>query len=250
VSETTDPGNWKAYYRKVYPSWWTKRAKALALSTYDHTLLAAIDAQPGATVLECGVGTGERYALRLAERSVQMYGVDIADALLREGVALAATRGVRVAFQQGDLEALPYRDAVFDRAYCFSSLWYVPDFAQAVGEMFRVTRRDGMVLFDMLNALHITPWLAQLATGIKRRLGREVGPWRPWTPSAIAQVLKRCGATWRVQGFGVLLPTGLPLLGERLNLGMRWRFTATGLRHSPLRYLGAKLLYVCRPPHA
>jgi ubiquinone/menaquinone biosynthesis C-methylase UbiE len=250
VGEIADPKDWKAYYRRIYPRWWQKRSKALEWSAYDQCLLAAIDASRGATVLECGIGTGERYAVRLAERGVRMYGVDLADALLREGVASAATRGVPVAFQQGDLEALPYRDAAFDRVYCFSSLWYVPDLAQAVREMFRVTRRDGLVVFDVLNALHITPWLAHLATGVKRRLGREAGPWRPWSPSGIAQVLKSCGATWRVQGFGVLLPTGLPLVGERMDLGMRWRFTATGLRDSPLRYLGAKLLYVCRPPLA
>jgi SAM-dependent methyltransferase len=250
MPDAADPRAWKTYYRRVYPKWWHGRAKALGWSAYDQTLLTALDAPAGATVLECGIGTGERYAVRLAERGMRVYGIDLAETLLREGVAATAARGVRVSFQQGDLEALPYRTEAFDRVYCFSSLWYVPDLAQAVGEMFRVTRRDGIVVFDMLNALHITPRLAHLATLVKRRMGREVGPWRPWTPSAIARVLKSCGATWRVQGFGVLLPTGLPVVGERLDLGMRWGFTATGLRDSPLRYLGAKLLYVCRPQPA
>ncbi len=245
-----DPGPWKTYYRRIYPTWWSGRAKSIGWSDYDQILLNAVDATPGITALECGIGTGERYALRLAEQGAHVFGVDLADILLREGATAATARQASVSFQQGDLEALPYRDAAFDRVYCFSSLWYVPDLPQAVREMLRVVRRDGVVLFDMLNALHITPRLAQLAMAVKRSLGRPVGPWRPWTPAGIAQVLKSCGATWRVEGYGVLLPTGLPLVGERMNIGMRWRLTATGLRDSPLRYLGAKLLYVCRPPHA
>ncbi len=252
MQRAVDPsaGAWKTYYRRIYPQWWRGRAKSLGWSAYDQMLLAAVDASPGSTALECGIGTGERYAVRLARRGVHVYGIDLADALLHEGAAAAAAQASEVSFQQGDLEALPYRDEAFDRVYCFSSLWYVPDPSLAVREMLRVVRRDGVVVFDMLNALHITPRLAQLATVVKRSLGREVGPWRPWTPAGIARVLKSCGATWRVQGFGVLLPTGLPLVGERMNLGMRWRLTATGLRDSPLRYLGAKLLYVCRPPDA
>lgn len=246
MNELEDSGTWKSYYRRVYPNWWRQRVRTIRWSAYDELLLSAVDARVGASVLECGVGTGERYAIRLALGGVKVYGVDLADSLVREGKASAAARAVDVSFQEGDLEALPYRDETFDRVYCFSSLWYVPNLASAVHEMLRVARRDGVVLFDMLNGLHITPRLAQLSTVVKRGLGREVGPWRPWTPSAIARVLRSCGATWQVQGFGVLLPTGLPLVGERLNFGMRWRLTATGLRDSPLRYLGAKLLYVCR----
>ena len=45
---------------------------------------------------------------------------------------------------------------------------------------------------------------------------------------------------------GVLLPTGLPVLGERADLASLLPVFAAGLRNSPLRYLGAKLVYVCR----
>jgi len=237
---------WKAYYRAVYPDWWVGRAKTLAWSSYDQTLLDWLDARPGEAVLECGIGTGERYALRLARRGVRVFGVDLAESLLKACAANCARAGVHIALQQGDMEALPYDDGAFDRVYCFSSLWYLPHVEHALREMFRVSRLGGAIVFDMMNAFHVTPALAFLAAAVKRRLGRSAGRWRPHGPWEIERILRRCGATWRLQGFGVLLPTALPIVGDRANLARRWRLTDVGLRDSPLRYLGARLVYACR----
>jgi SAM-dependent methyltransferase len=230
----------------VYPTWWASRAKQLAWSSYDAALLELLDARPGQLALECGIGTGERYALRLARQGVRVVGADLAAPLLRLCLRNATDAGCAIAVQQADIEALPYRDATFDRVYSFSSLWYVPSLAVALGEMVRVTKPGGLVVFDMLNAFHITSALARLATRAKRALGRATGPWRPHSPLAMRRLLAALALEWRVQGFGVLLPTALPVIGERGNLAGRFSLFDRGLRDSPLRYLGAKLVYACR----
>ncbi len=238
---------WKSYYRLNYPAWWRARAGTLAWSAYDDHLLKLLGARAGDVVLECGIGTGERYALRLAHQGVRLWGIDLAESLLARCAQNGAAGGVDIRLQQGDIEALPYRDASFDRVYSFSSLWYVPNLSTALAEMARVTKPGGVVVFDMLNALHVTPTLARLATWTKRRLGRPAGWWRPRTPMGMARLLRRQGLRFEVQGFGIALPTSLPLVGERANVAGRIPLLHVGLRSSPLRYLGAKLVYVCHP---
>lgn len=236
---------WKAYYREIYPAWWRGRAKYLGWSSYDRTLLDLLDARSGERVLECGIGTGERYAIRLAQRGVRVFGVDLAETLLRQCVGERGDGGSMIRAQQADIEALPFPDRTFDRVYSLSSLWYVPSLRAALGEMIRVTKPGGTILFDMLNAFHVTPALAHLATLTKLALGRPAGPWRPHSPLAIRAILRNSPVTYRVQGFGVLLPTGLPLLGKRADLAGRIPLFDRGLKTSPLRYLGAKLVYRC-----
>jgi SAM-dependent methyltransferase len=238
--------DWKAYYRWVYPAWWEHRAPQLGWSSYDARLLDLLDARPGDRALECGIGTGERYAIRLAQRGVRVHGVDLADSLLRQCLRRGGEAGGAIAAQQADIEALPYRDGAFERVYSFSTLWYVPSLAAALREMVRVTKPGGTIVFDLLNALHLTPALAYLATLTKRALGRSVGRWRPHSPLAIGRILGACPVRWQVLGFGVLLPTSLPVFGERADLAGRFPLFDTGLRNTPLRYLGAKLVYVCR----
>src|SRR5947209_6031547 len=92
--------DWKAYYRWVYPAWWQQRAPRLGWSSYDAALLDLLDARPGERVLECGIGTGERYAIRLAQRGVRVWGADLAAALLRQCLRHSAAAGGAITAQQ------------------------------------------------------------------------------------------------------------------------------------------------------
>jgi ubiquinone/menaquinone biosynthesis C-methylase UbiE len=51
----------------------------------------------------------------------------------------------------GDAESLEYKSGSFDCTYCFHSTWYFPDLNKVIDEMMRVTKKGGLVIFDIQN---------------------------------------------------------------------------------------------------
>jgi ubiquinone/menaquinone biosynthesis C-methylase UbiE len=66
--------------------------------------------------------------------------------MLREARVLAAERRVgNIVFAAADAEALPFRDAAFDRITCRVAPHHFPDVRTALAEMARVTRPGGRI---------------------------------------------------------------------------------------------------------
>jgi SAM-dependent methyltransferase len=74
---------------------------------------------PGARVLDVPCGTG-RHSCALAARGFALSGVDLSSACLREARALAAKKGVSVAWEHRDMSDLPW-DGVFDGAFAMGN---------------------------------------------------------------------------------------------------------------------------------
>ena len=96
--------------------------------------------EPGvAAALEVGCGTG--YWLRAAAgRGALLAGIDASAPML----ARAATAGCLVV--QGRAEALPWRDASFDRLFCINALHHFTDRARFFLEAFRVLKPGGTLM--------------------------------------------------------------------------------------------------------
>jgi SAM-dependent methyltransferase len=98
--------------------------------------LAGVFDRPAARVLDVPCGNG-RLTLALAERGLDVTGVDLTPPFLEDARRGAAERGLRAAFEQCDMRALPWT-AAFDCAFCFgNSFAYFDDagnqaFLQAV----------------------------------------------------------------------------------------------------------------------
>ena len=72
--------------------------------------------EPGARVLDVGCGPG-RHATALAERGIEVVGVDLSWRFVAVAAAAATPRFVRTArFVQADARSLPIRDDSFDAA--------------------------------------------------------------------------------------------------------------------------------------
>jgi SAM-dependent methyltransferase len=101
---------------------------------YEHVLDRA-EVGPATRVLDCGCGAG-RFAAMAASRGAAVAGIDAADEL----VSVAAERTPDGDFREGELEALPWADDVFDVVTGFSAFQFADDKVRALAEARRVSR--------------------------------------------------------------------------------------------------------------
>ena len=102
----------------------------------------------GRRVLDAGCGTGYGLAMLLAAGAESATGVDIAD----EAVAEAARRlGGEAEVVRGDVRDLPFDDDAFDVVACFEVIEHVERGRDALDELKRVLRPDGVLLVSSPN---------------------------------------------------------------------------------------------------
>ncbi len=103
--------------------------------------LAALDAQPGETVLDLAAGTGTS-SEPLADAGVHVVPCDLSTGMLREG----RRRRPDLPFVAGDALHLPFADASFDAVTMSFGLRNVSDVDAALAELLRVTRPGGRLV--------------------------------------------------------------------------------------------------------
>ena len=123
-------------------------------------IIDALQLKSGEVVLEVGCGSGvlDRWLAKYTTRSNPIIGVDVNRYLLREATALARKEGVEdvITFQDGDAEALPFRENQVDVAFSFTVL-EEGNADRMLAELVRVTKPGGRIAV-MVRALDI-PWV-------------------------------------------------------------------------------------------
>jgi ubiquinone/menaquinone biosynthesis C-methylase UbiE len=113
------------------------------------TFRALLTPAPRERLLEIGPGTGY-YTLEVAESIVPGGRLDILDLqqqMLDTTVQRGADKGItNIVPTQGDAQALPYPDALFDGAYLIATLGEVPDKDATLCELHRVLRPEGRLV--------------------------------------------------------------------------------------------------------
>lgn len=103
----------------------------------------------------CGFG---RHSLALRELGVDVIGVDLSIDLLMQARSLPHGEWLEGRLLLGDARRVPLRDASLDGIVnLFSSFGYFGDDgdAQALDEVARMLRRDGVVFFDLMNPARV-----------------------------------------------------------------------------------------------
>jgi len=113
----------------------------------------------GKDVLDLGCAGGFM-AEAMAARGANVTGIDPATQAIEAARAHARAVGLRIAYDVGVGEALPYAAAGFDAVVCVDVLEHVSDLNQVLSEVARVLRPGGLFLYDTINR---NP-LARLAT--------------------------------------------------------------------------------------
>ncbi len=95
------------------------------------------------SVADVGCGPG-RVAAFMAERGLDVVGVDVSEAML----AVARAAHPHIKFEEGQLDALPIDTGVLAGAVCWYSIIYTPPdrLAEAFGELKRVLMPQGFLL--------------------------------------------------------------------------------------------------------
>ena len=150
-------------YDRVADSWWSDDIRWVrTLKNLVPGRLAWFDRQidwQGLDVLDLGCAGGFM-AEALAARGAQVIGIDPAADSIAAARAHANAQGLRIGYDVGVGEALPYDSASFDAVVCVDVLEHVADLTKVLAEVARVLRPGGMFLFDTINR---NP-LARLAT--------------------------------------------------------------------------------------
>lgn len=153
----------------------------------------------GESVLDAGCGTGRlTFALVGRAKNLRICGIDFSPAYVEH--AARHNTDPNVTFEVGDICALPFADASFDRVLSLLVLHFVTDTAHAVAELRRVARPGATVAAAVWDArggyvANRMFWDTAAMLDPKAREARVRNMTRPMTrPGELA-------AAWRTAGF-------------------------------------------------
>jgi SAM-dependent methyltransferase len=117
-------------------------AKSTARGAED--FIKRLNLQPGMKALDVACGTGN-LALPAARLGALVTGVDIAPNLIKQARENAEREGLKIQFDEGDAEALPYEDASFDAVVTMFGAMFAPRPELVAAELKRVCRPGGFI---------------------------------------------------------------------------------------------------------
>jgi ubiquinone/menaquinone biosynthesis C-methylase UbiE len=115
--------------------------------TYEPDAVKLIDRlrlAPGTRVLDVACGTGN-LSLPAARAGAIVTGLDIAPNLIETARRRARAKGLKIDFDEGDAEQLPYGDASFDTVVTMFGAMFAPRPEATVAELLRVCRPGGRI---------------------------------------------------------------------------------------------------------
>lgn len=151
-------------------------AMALKNGGQNNAALDALKPQPGDAVIEigCGPGMGLRAALKRVGPLGFVAGIDRSGAAAHfaaHAIHRAALHG-RAVVMRAEAQDMPFRDALFDRAFAVNTFQFWPDPARALREIARVLAPDGRLVITQRAANPDKPTKFAGADGGMERIGQ------------------------------------------------------------------------------
>ncbi|MFA6023169.1 MAG: class I SAM-dependent methyltransferase [Candidatus Pacearchaeota archaeon] len=100
----------------------------------------------GKKILDVACGTGFFFS---EYKNKEIYGVDISEDML----SMAKSRHLKDVklLKKSDATHLPFKDNFFDIAITSKFIMHTPEYLESIGEMVRVTKKDGAIILDLPN---------------------------------------------------------------------------------------------------
>jgi ubiquinone/menaquinone biosynthesis C-methylase UbiE len=241
-----------------------------ALSFWDRfgrETVVRIGLRPGDRVLDacCGTGASALPAAHLVGDGGQVLGLDLAEPALALARAKAQAQGLtNVEFRAADVEHTGLPSESFDAVVCVFGVFFLPDMAAAVAELWRLVRTAGTLAVTFWGPEWLEPATAEFWAAVGAERPELVGAFHPWTrvtdPAAVSELYRQGGAAdptveaergthlladpedW----WTVVLGTGYRATVEQLDSAAagRVRAASTGwLRQHGVRELQANVVY-------
>jgi 2-polyprenyl-3-methyl-5-hydroxy-6-metoxy-1,4-benzoquinol methylase len=144
MSEVITPSDMETLKLRLKSTWMTGDFDKIAqISRHAGAeFIARLGLTPGTRVLDVACGSGN-LSFPAARAGAQVTGVDIATNLLEIARARAQAEGLKIAFDEGDAEALPYADNSFDVVVSMFGAMFAPRPEVVAAELARVCRPGG-----------------------------------------------------------------------------------------------------------
>jgi ubiquinone/menaquinone biosynthesis C-methylase UbiE len=241
-----------------------------ALSFWDRfgrQTVARIGLRPGDRVLDacCGTGASALPAAHVVGPAGQVLGLDLAEPALDLARAKARAQGLTNAeFRAVDVERTGLPSESFDAVVCVFGIFFLPDMAAAVAELWRLVRPSGTLAITAWGPHFLEPATAAFWAAVGAERPDLVGGFHPWTritdPAAVSDLFHHGGtATPSVEAepgthrladpedwWTVVLGTGYRATVQQLDPAAARRVRAAStewLRQNQVRELQANVVY-------
>lgn len=163
---------------------------------WSRALVDLADPKPGERLLDVGCGTGAaaRYAAELLGGKNAVAAIDLNAGMIAHARTLD-TQGA-VDWHEGDIMALPFDDAAFQKVVGNQVLQFLPDRPGALAEIRRVMAGDGRAVFGVYCRLELCPAHCAVARALESHDVDPAGIQNPYSfgdPVVLGDVLADAG---------------------------------------------------------
>jgi ubiquinone/menaquinone biosynthesis C-methylase UbiE len=135
---------------EAYDRWFSTPIGSLVRRYEVELILDLLKPRRGEIILDAGCGTGV-FTLDIVSSGSGVVGLDISlPMLIQAGKKL---KGLPFQGVLGNMSSLPFLENAFDKVISVTALEFIEDAKEAVGELFRVTKKRGCIVVGTLNRL-------------------------------------------------------------------------------------------------
>ena len=200
------------YFENVYSKFWTETSKAYGLEDGVDSIIEILQQLHGESAFEVGIGTGWPIADSLLKSGVKMSGCDISSSLVEQTRKTYPDMDLFTG-TIWDINKSALRNVKYDIVYCIRSSWYMQDFLRVIQKMLHMTRKNGYVVFNIINRQNQDNKKALAKNRFQRVRGRIEGalkvlllnrdyfascPAYYYTKSEIENLLRSINVKWKV----------------------------------------------------
>lgn len=138
---------------EAYDRWFTTPIGSLVKQYELELIMDLLKPKRGEAILDAGCGTGV-FTIDILASGSRTVGLDISLPMLKH--AREKLTGLPFQGVLGDMSCLPFLEGSFDKVVSITALEFVEDAKEAVGELFRVAKKEGTIVVATLNSL--SPW--------------------------------------------------------------------------------------------